>query len=39
MIETWLVKKEDIHRLEHNEMRMVRWIRNATLRDRILSAE
>jgi len=28
------IKEEDIHRFEHMEMRMVRWMSNATLRNR-----
>ena len=32
--ETWAVKLEDTHRLERNEMMMVRWMCGVTLKDR-----
>ncbi|XP_057298413.1 uncharacterized protein LOC130629284 [Hydractinia symbiolongicarpus] len=32
--ETWAVKQEDLDRLERNDMRMVTWMCNASLRDR-----
>ncbi|XP_057298477.1 uncharacterized protein LOC130629336 [Hydractinia symbiolongicarpus] len=37
--ETWAVKQEDLDRLERNDMRMVRWMCNASLRDRKSSDE
>jgi len=37
--EIWAAKEEDIHRLERIKMRMVRWMSNATLRDKTPSAE
>jgi len=33
------MREEDVHRFEHTEMRMVRWMSNATLRDRTPGAE
>ena len=32
--ETWMIKKEDERRCERNEMRMVRWVCDVTLKDR-----
>jgi len=32
--ETWVIKKEDERRYERNEMRMVSWMCNVTLKDR-----
>ena len=32
--ETWVIKKEDERRCERNEMRMVRWMCDVTLKDR-----
>ena len=37
--ETWAIKREDEQRYERNEMRMVRWMCGASLRDGIHSAE
>ncbi|XP_057295443.1 uncharacterized protein LOC130623915 [Hydractinia symbiolongicarpus] len=37
--DTWAVKQEDLDRLERNDMRMVRWMCNASLRDRKSSDE
>ena len=37
--ETWPVKEEDLARLERNDMRMVRWMCNVTLKDRKSSEE
>ncbi|XP_057312797.1 uncharacterized protein LOC130654265 [Hydractinia symbiolongicarpus] len=37
--ETWAVKQEDLDRLERNDMRMVRWMCNASLRDKKSSDE
>ncbi|XP_057314216.1 uncharacterized protein LOC130655471 [Hydractinia symbiolongicarpus] len=37
--ETWAVKQEDLDRLERNDMRMVRWMCKASLRDRKSSDE
>ncbi|XP_057294790.1 uncharacterized protein LOC130623337 [Hydractinia symbiolongicarpus] len=37
--ETWAVKQENLDRLERNDMRMVRWMCNASLRDRKSSDE
>ena len=37
--ETWPVKEEDLVRLERNDMRMVRWMCNVTLKDRKSSEE
>ena len=32
--ETWAMKLDDVHRLERNEMVMVRWMCGVTLKDR-----
>jgi len=37
--EIWEMREEDMCRFEHTEMRMVRWISNATLRDRTPSVK
>lgn len=37
--ETWAVKEEDLVRLERNDMRMIRWMCNVSLRDRESSDE
>ena len=37
--ETWVIKKEDERRCERNEMRMVRWMCDVTLKDRKSNAE
>ena len=37
--ETWAVKEEDLARLERNDMRMIRWMCNVTLKDRKSSDE
>lgn len=37
--ETWAIKREDEQRYERNEMRMVRWMCGASLRDGMHSAE
>ena len=37
--ETWAMMAEQRGRLEHMEMRMVRWMRGVLLRDRVPSAE
>ena len=37
--ETWPVKEEEVCRLEHTEMQMVRWMCNVSLRDRRPSEE
>jgi len=37
--ETWAVKECDLQRLERNDMRMIRWICNVSLKDRKPSSE
>ena len=37
--ETWVIKKEDERRCERNEMRMVRWMCDVTLKDRKSNVE
>ena len=37
--ETWVVKEADLLRLEHNDMRMIRWICTVTLKYRNPSSE
>ena len=37
--ETWAAKEEDLVRLERNDMRMIRWMCNVTLKDRKSSEE
>ena len=37
--ETWAVKTDDLNRLERNDMRMVRWMCNVSLKDRKSSQE
>lgn len=37
--ETWPVREEDLARLERNDMMMIRWMCNVTLKDRISSDE
>ena len=37
--ETWAVKEEDLDRLDRNDMRMIRWMCNTSLKDRKSSGE
>ena len=37
--ETWAVKEEDLDRLDRNDMRMIRWMCNTSLKDRKSSDE
>lgn len=37
--ETWLVKAEDVSRIEQNDMRMIRWMCNVGVKDRLSSKE
>ena len=37
--EMWAMMVDQSERLEHTEMRMVRWVCSVLLRDRVLSAE
>ena len=37
--ETWAVREEDLSRLERNDMMMIRWMCNVSLKDRIPSGE
>ena len=37
--ETWAVKEADLLRLKHNDMRIIRWMCNITLKDRNPSSE
>lgn len=37
--ETWALKESDLQRLERNDMRMIRWMCNVTLKDRKSSLE
>ena len=37
--ETWAVKEEDLDRLDWNDMRMIRWMCNTSLKDRKSSGE
>ena len=37
--ETWTVKEEDLDRLDRNDMRMIRWTCNTSLKDRKSSDE
>ena len=37
--ETWAVKDEDLDRLDRNDMRMIRWMCNTSLKDRKSSGE
>ena len=37
--ETWAMNVEQSARLERTEMRMVRWMRGVSLRDRVPSAQ
>ena len=37
--ETWVIKKEDERRCEQNEMRMVRWMCDVTLKERKSNVE
>ena len=32
--ETWAVKEEDLDRLDRNDMRMIRWMCNTSLKDK-----
>ena len=37
--ETWAVKEEDLDHLDRNDMRMIRWMCNTSLKDRKSSDE
>ena len=37
--ETWAVREEDLSKLERNDMMMIRWMCNVTLKERISSDE
>ena len=37
--ETWPVKAEDLSCMERNDMRMIRWMCNVTLKDRVSSSD
>ena len=37
--ETWAVKEEDLDHLDRNDMRMIRWMCNTSLKDRKRSDE
>ena len=37
--ETWAAKQEDLAKLDRNDMIMVQWIGNVTLKDRMASDE
>ena len=37
--ETWAVREEDLSRLERNDMMMIRWMCNVSLKDRVPSGE
>ena len=37
--ETWLVKAEDVSRIKQNDMRMIRWMCNVSVKDRLSSKE
>ena len=37
--ETWAVKHDDLNRLERNDMRIIRWMLNVSLKGRKPSAD